>query len=351
MKRSIIRNFLISSLSFGFFMGVIFRIVTPFFVNFKSDLLDVIFTLMCISAGLCVGIISFYIGKLILIKTIKKVKIYTQELVDGKFYTSLNIDSNDEIGELAFSLSKMVEKLSEIIVDINQGANEITSASQQISFGAQELSLGATKQESAAEEISCLIKNMSATNQQNTDNAIQQISVNVKQSMDLMSKSAKAGIDSIHEISNKISVINDIAFQINILALNAAVEAARAGSEGKGFAVVALEVKKLAEKSKIAANEISALSTNCIMVTGESEKLIAKLIPTIEKNTILVQKIALANNEQKSEIEKLNQSLDDLNQVIKQNVIASEVLSTSSEEFETKAEYLKELIGYFKIAS
>lgn len=349
MKKSIIRNFFIYSLSFGFLMGIIFRVVTPLFVTFKSARLDFIFTCMCIVAGLCVGVASFFIGKVILIRTISKVKIYAQELLDGKFYNNLNIDSNDEIGELAVCMSQMVEKLRRILDSINHGAEEIASASQQIRSGAQQLSHGAKTQEAAAEEISQSMAQMNTNNQQNIENAIQQVSSNAKQSLDLMGKSAQSSIASITDIADKISVINDIAMQINILALNAAIEAARAGSHGKGFSVVAAEVRHLAERSKTAANEIASISQKSMGITEAAGKLINELIPEIEETSALVQKMASDGNEQKSEMEQVNSSLHDLNRVIKQNVAASEELTASSESFASKAAYLKELISFFKV--
>jgi len=349
MKKSIIRNFLVYSLAFGFIMGVVFRLVTPFFVTFKSPTLDIIFTAMCIFAGLCVGIISYLIGKVILINTIHKVKVYAKDLLDGKFYTSLNIDSNDEIGELAYTLTQVVEKLRGILRNINLGAEDIVATSRQISGGARQLSNGATTQAAATKEIAESIGQMTFNIQQNTENAIQQISGNAKNKMNLMGKSAGDSIGSIKEISNKISIINSIAFQINILALNAAVEAARAGIHGKGFAVVASEVRKLAERSKGAADEITMITKNSMTVTEQSDHLIKELIPEIEKTTQLVQELATCGNEQKTEVEQINIALNDLERVIKQNVSASEELSDSSEEFEAKAEYLKELISFFKV--
>ena len=82
-------------------------------------------------------------------------------------------------------------------------------------------------------------------------------------------------------IADKISIINDIAFQTNLLALNAAVEAARAGDQGRGFAVVAAEVRKLAERSKTAADEIVSLASDSVRITENSSQLLDALIPEI----------------------------------------------------------------------
>ena len=238
-------------------------------------------------------------------------------MLEGRFYNSLDIESNDEIGELAVSMSQMVEKLRGILININSEAEDIVSNSQQINSGALQLSHGADKQSAAAKEISSLMAQMTVNIQQNTENAIQKVSLNAKQSMDVMGKSARDSIDSINDIIEKISIINDIAFQIKILALNAAIEAARAGDHGKGFAVVASEVRRLSEKSKIAAADIESISKNSMAITEESDNLIKDLIPEIDKTSKMVQKITSANNEQKMEVEQVNYALDDLNLVIK----------------------------------
>jgi methyl-accepting chemotaxis protein len=307
--------------------------------------------LIAILMSIClILLVNYYVSSSIS-KTVQKGIEFAKQLSEGNLTTDLDINQKDEIGQLAKSLSQMSQKLREIILNINHGAVEIASASQQISSGAQELSVGANRQAAAAEQVSASMEQMTANIQQNTDNALQteKISLKARQSMDLMGVSGKNSISAINDIAGKINIINDIAFQTNILALNAAVEAARAGEHGRGFAVVAAEVRKLAENSKKAAEEIAAISNKSAVITEESDKLINELIPEIQKTSRLVQEIATASQEQGSGVEQVNNALNDLNQVVQQNAAASEELATSSEELAGQAEQLKDAINFFKI--
>lgn len=305
-------------------------------------------------SGLTLAVIlALYISRMIA-NGVKKGVALAEDVANGNLTVEVDdilLEQKDEIGQLARSLQRMVEQLRDIIGDILNGADNIASASQEMSSTSQQMSQGASEQASSAEEVSSSMEEMAANIQQNTDNAMEteKIALQAAAGIKKGSESTDIAVKSMREIATKVSIIGDIAFQTNMLALNAAVEAARAGEHGKGFAVVAEEVRKLAERSQIAAEEIDVLSESGVRVSEEASQQLAAIVPEIEKTAKLVQEIAAASMEQNSGAEQVNSAIQQLNQVIQQNAAASEEMASSSEELSSQAEQMKDVVSYFRI--
>ncbi len=323
------------------------------FLSIKGLLRNVFIGLIIISIILV--LMSFSLNKIITL-VFKQLNIDLAKITNGDltFSPPEGFDQRkDEIGDLARSVKKLLSNLTDIIGNIRTGADNIASASQQISSGSQQLSQGASEQASSVEEISSTMEEIAANIEQNTENSQQteKISGLAEQGIkDVAERAQKANVANT-TIANKIQIINDIAFQTNILALNAAVEAARAGEHGKGFAVVAAEVRKLAERSKIAADEIVNLADESLSLSDGAGKRMAETLPNVENTTKLVQEIAAASIEQNNGTNQINSAIQQLSSITQQNAASSEELATSSEELASQADSLKGMVEFFKITN
>ncbi len=279
----------------------------------------------------------------------KKGVAFARDISQGNLNATIEIDSKDEMGELAETLNHMKEKLCKTISSIQTAAQQIAETSSQMSQTSQGLSQGSTQQASSAEEISASMQEMSASIAQNTANAqrTEDIADQAAKKMNSGKQNVMDVANAIKEIAEKITIIGDIAYQTNILSLNAAVEAARAGEFGKGFAVVADEVKKLAERSQDAAMEIDKVSGTGVQLAEDSRLMIIEIVPQIHDTLKLVQEITASSMEQNSGAEQVNESIQQFNQVIQQNAIASQEMASNAEELASQAEYLREMTTYF----
>jgi methyl-accepting chemotaxis protein len=327
-------------------------VITYFEEELFSDLKRIrssVFITVIIVLGIVILVLTLLTNS---IKTsLNKGVRFAQSIANGDLATSIDVHQKDEVGELAKSLNDMAARLREVVEGVTSGSSTLLSASEQLSSTAQGMSQSTNQQASTVEEVSSSMEEMASGIEQNTENAKQteKISKQALISVQTGYDSTKQAVEAMRQIAQKTSIIGDIAFQTNLLALNAAVEAARAGEHGKGFAVVAAEVRKLAERSRVAAEEIDAVSSKSINIADNAGIQLEKIVPEIERTATLVQEIAAASSEQSSGAEQVNNAIQQLNDVTQSNAASSEELATSAEELSGQSEQLKNLISFFKV--
>src|SRR6266540_4131605 len=166
-----------------------------------------------------------------------------EKIAQGNLQAKIITTRHDEIGELLNSVGTMSNKLAQVIGDVNRTTKALSAASARVFASAQPLSRGTSEQAAAVEQTA----------------------------------------SSLEEINASISHNAENSRQMEHMALNGAIEAARAGEHGKGFAVVATEVRKLADRSQVAAQEISSLTSSSVRVAERSGELLNELVPAIRK--------------------------------------------------------------------
>jgi methyl-accepting chemotaxis protein len=278
--------------------------------------------------------------------------LHTLSLGDLKVETKKTDESQkDELALIENSVSNLSNILNDVISKVKASSDQLNISSQHLNNSSQLLAQGSSEQASTTEELSSTIEEINSNIRQNAENSKVSVEIAESATIDLtqLLRISEKNHQSVNEIAQKIGVINDIAFQTNILALNAAVEASHAGESGKGFAVVASEVKKLAEKSKSAADSINALSLSSLDISKQTNELLKKLVPEIDKTVGFLRQITSANSEQNIGINQLNNAIQQLNQVTQQNAVSAEELAASSIELTNNAEDMAKSIEYFKI--
>ena len=313
------------------------------------------FSLMQMLIGLVVA--SIVIGASVsVVRSITRPILHAEKAAEAIASGDLRIEiedasSNDEPGRLLRSMERMTVQLRKVVGEIRLGADLLKGGAGQVAAAAQLLSQGTSEQAASVEATTSSLEEMNASITQNAENSrsSEQIAVDVRAQAEGSGQAASETVKAMRSITERISIIEEIAYQTNLLALNAAIEAARAGDQGKGFAVVATEVRKLAERSQVAAKEIRSVASASVSTAERSGALIEGMLASVKRTAELVQEVAAASTEQATGVAQMNLAMSKVDEVTQRNASSAEELSGTAAEMATQVDTLRNLVLFFHV--
>ena len=265
-----------------------------------------------------IGVAIIYIGskalKIIYSKMLTEVELAMAKFSDGNFSFLKSDDykhRKDQIGKIIFSSAKLGKKVDQMFERVTKEVDKIDNVQEQMNKTSTELNTFASKQAESVILISDSAERLVNAITQHTLQSSQAYNKAKKAVVktQINDKNVRKSIQSLTDISSRVSVISDIAFQTHLLSLNAAIEAAKVKQGGEGFKAVAQQIRKLSEKSSVSSKEISVMIKKSNAVAERTQRISKQILPEVSAASNIIKEISSQGESQVSGAEVINQAI------------------------------------------